>query len=228
MIRGKEMFIAHVSDCLGRDKLPSAPAPFKLPHDVHHQYLKDADLEELKAVFRTNSEATGTTVYECALEDLNATLLTAINGFDKGKVLIADHLFFQEQGVIKAMQEEIADLYLWGTTKSREENMANAETAMVGITMAEMGLAETGTVILFSHRGSGRSVSLLPTYSITVLRAEDLRPRLTQGLAFLKKQKAPLPSSINFVSGASSTADIELVVVKGVHGPLKIAYVVVE
>ena len=228
MIRGKETFIAHVSDCLGRDKLPVAPAPFTLPHDVHHQYLKDADLEELKSVFRTNSEATGTTVYECALEDLNATLLMAINGFDKGKVLIADHPFFQEQGVIKAIQEEIADLYFWDTTKSREENMANAETAMVGITMAEMGLAETGTVILFSHRGSGRSVSLLPTYSITVLKAEDLRPRLTQGLAFLKKQKAPLPSSINFVSGASSTADIELVVVKGVHGPLKIAYVVVE
>lgn len=227
MIYGKEAFISHVSDCLGRDKLPAAPAPFTLPHDVHHQYLKDADLEELKSVFKTNSEATGTTVYECALEDLNATLLTAINGFDKGKVLIADHPFFQEQGVIKAMREEVSDLHFWDTEKSREENMANAETAMVGITMAEMGLAETGTVILFSHRGSGRSVSLLPTYSITVLMAEDLRPRLTQGLAFLKEQKISLPSSINFVSAASSTADIELVHVKGVHGPMKIAYVVV-
>jgi len=60
-----------------------------------------------------------------------------------------------------------------------------------------------------------------------VVRAEDLRPRLTQGLAFLKEQKIPLPSSINFVSAASSTADIELVHVKGVHGPMKIAYVVV-
>ena len=227
MIYGKEAFISHVSSCLGRDKLPAAPAPFTLPHDVHHQYLQNADTAELKSVFKINSEAMGTTVYECTSDDLNATLLTAVNGFDKGKVVIADHPFFQEQGVIKAMRKEISDLHLWDTTKSREENMANAETAMVGITMAEMGLAESGTVILFSHRGSGRSVSLLPTYAITVVRAEDLRPRLTQGLAFLKEQKAPLPSSINFVSSASSTADIELVHVKGVHGPLKIAYVVV-
>ena len=227
MIYGKETFIAHVSACLGRDKIPAAPAPFTLPHDVHHQYLQNADQEELKAVFKINSEAMGTTVYECAHDNLNATLLTAVNGFGKGKVVIADHPFFQEQGVIRAIREEISDLHLWDTGKSREENMANSETAMVGITMAEMGLSETGTVILFSHRGSGRSVSLLPTYSITVVRAEDLRPRLTQGLAFLKEQEAPLPSSINFISSASSTADIELVHVKGVHGPMKIAYVVV-
>ena len=107
-------------------------------------------------------------------------------------------------------------------------NMAAAETAMVGITMAECALAESGTVILLSHKGSGRSVSLLPTYSITVVKADDLRPRLTQGMEFLETLAAPLPSSINFVSGASSTADIELVHVKGVHGPLKIAYIVVE
>jgi len=227
MIRGKETFISHVSACLGRDKIPAVPEPFALPHDVHLQYLQNADLEELKSVFKTNSEAMGTTVYECALEDLNETLLAAVNSFDKGRVVMADHSFFREQGVIRAMREGVSDLHLWDTAKSREENMANAETAMVGITMAEMGLAETGTVILFSHRGSGRSVSLLPTYSITVVRAEDLRPRLTQGLAFLKEQKIPLPSSINFVSAASSTADIELVHVKGVHGPMKIAYVVV-
>lgn len=227
MIYGKETFISHVSACLGRDKAPDAPKPFSLPCDIQHQYLQGADQQELKSVFRVNSEATGTTVYECMPEDLNETLLTVVNNFERGRVVMADHVFFQEQGVITAMRKEIADLYLWDTGKSREENMANAETAIVGITMAELGLAESGTVILFSHRGSGRSISLLPTYSITVIKAEDIRPRLTQGLAFLKKQKSPLPSSINFVSGASSTADIELVHVKGVHGPVQIAYVVV-
>lgn len=227
MIQGKESFISHVSSCLGREKPTAAPAPFTLPHDVQHQYLHNADLQELKSVFKTNSEATGTTVYECTPEELNTTLLKAVNSFERGRVVMADHPFFQEQGVITAMRENITDLYLWDTSSSREENMSRAETAMVGITMAEMGLAESGTVILFSHQGSGRSISLLPTYSITVLKAEDIRPRLTQGLAFLKEQKAVLPSSINFVSGASSTADIELVHVKGVHGPMKIAYVVI-
>jgi len=127
-----------------------------------------------------------------------------------------------------ADRQEIPDCFLWDTGKSRAENMEKAETAMVGISMAELGLAESGTVILFSQKGSGRSVSLLPTYSITVVRACDLRPRLIQGMEFLQEVNTPPPASINLVSGASATADIELVHVKGVHGPLKIAYIVVD
>lgn len=227
MIKGKESFIKNVSRCLGRDKVPAAPTPFTLPSDAHQQVLKNADTQELKQVFKKNSEANGTEVFECAETDVTKTILKALASFDDGNVIIGDHSYFREQGVIAALQEKPGTCHLWDSAKSREENMENAETAMVGITMAECGLAESATVILFSHKGSGRSVSLLPSYSITVVKAADLHPRLTQGMEFLTGLKAPLPASINFVSGASATADIELVHVKGVHGPLKIAYIVV-
>ncbi len=228
MIKGKESFIKNVSRCLGRDKVEASPSPFTMPSDVQQQVFKDADRQELKQLFRKNSEANGTLVFECAEADLQQTLLEAIGSFEEGSVIIGDHSYFRDQVIITALQEKLSTCYLWDMGKSREENMENAETAMVGITMAECGLAESATAILFSHKGSGRSVSLLPSYSITVVKAADLRPRLTQGMEFLKTLKAPLPASINFVSGASSTADIELVHVKGVHGPLKIAYVVVD
>ncbi len=228
MIKGKKFFIEHVSHCIGREKLPDAPAPLILPENVHRQYLQDADRNELKRVFRENSEVNGTVVFECTEADLNTTLMKALNLFDTGRVVIGDHGYFREQGVIDALQKQVTDCYLWDVGKSREENVGNADAAMVGIGMAEMGLAESGTVILFCHLGSGRSVSLLATYSITVVKADDLRPRLTQGMEFLKNLEAPLPTSINFVSGASCTADIELEHVKGVHGPIKIAYVVVD
>ncbi len=228
MIRGKESFINNVSRCLGRDTLPEAPTPFVLPGIAQQKYLDGAGKQELKRVFRENSEAVGTKVFECAESDLQVTLLEALQFFDKGSVVIGDHGYFREQVIIEAMQQEVADCHLWDIGKSCKENIEKAETAMVGITMAELGLAESGTVLLFCHKGAGRSVSLLPTYSITVVRADDLRPRLTQGMEFLKNIEGPLPASINFVSGASATADIELVHVKGVHGPLKIAYVVVD
>jgi L-lactate dehydrogenase complex protein LldG len=189
--------------------------------------MENADQTELQQVFKETSEANGTLVFECPEADLNATLLNALELFDKGSVIVGDHHYFREHGVIEVLEQQVTDCRIWDREKSREQNMGNAETAMVGITMAELGLAESGTVVLFSHRGSGRSVSLLPTYAITVLKACDLRPRLTQGMEFLHNLESPLPTSINFVSGASSTADIELVPVKGVHGPLKLAYVVV-
>jgi L-lactate dehydrogenase complex protein LldG len=228
MIRGKEAFISHVSRCLGRDSVPAEPPVFTAPSDVQHEYLRDADREELKKTFVANSEFNGTLIFSCTEDDLATTLLEAVAAFDKGAVVLGDHPYFREQGVIEALQEKLDDCYLWDTGKSREENMARAESAMVGISMAGMGLAESGTVILFSEKGTGRSVSLLPTYAVTVVRAADLRPRLTQGMEFLRERKRELPSSVNFISGASSTADIELVPVKGVHGPLKIAYVIVE
>jgi L-lactate dehydrogenase complex protein LldG len=228
MIRGKETFIANVSRCLGRDSLPGSAPVFSPPSEVQHEFLKNSDQDELQQVFKKNSEANGTLFFECSREELAPTLLQALKSFDSGSVVIGDHAYFRDQGVIEAMQEQIEECYLWNTANSREENIQKAETAMVGISMAEMGLAESGTVILFSHQGTGRSVSLLPTYAITVLRKRDLRPRLTQGMAFLRSLDMPLPASVNFVSGASSTADIELVPVKGVHGPLKIAYVLVD
>jgi len=228
MIKGKESFIKNVSRCLGRSKPPARPTPFVLPAEVHQQFMKDADQKELKKVFTKNSKANGTMVFECVEADLSATLLKALDSFEAGSVVIGDHSYFREQGIIDALQQQVSDCFLWDIEKSREKNMEKAEKAMVGISMAEMGLAESGTVVLFSFKGAGRSVSLLPTYSITVIKASDLRPRLTQGMEFLQNLEAPLPSSINFVSGASSTADIELVHVKGVHGPVKIAYVVVS
>ena len=229
MIQGKESFIANISRCLGRDKVPESASVFTPPSDVQHGVFKDKGKDVLKEIFIKNSEANGTMVFTCPEAELHATLLKAVDAFEqKGAVVIGDHDYFREQGVIEAMMDQLDQCYLWDMALSREENMARTELAAVGITMAEMGMAESGTVLLLSHKGTGRSVSLLPTCAITVVRAVDLRPRLTQGMEFLCNLDRPLPSSINFVSGASATADIELVPVKGVHGPLKLAYVIVE
>jgi len=228
MIKGKESFIKHVAHCLGREETLSTPPPFTLPSDVHHQYLQDADREELSAVFQQNSETNGTAVFTCTEAELAKTLIEAVHSFENGSVIIGDHTYFREHEIGKTLCQELSDCQLWDTEKSREENMEKAESATTGICMAELGLAESGTVVLFSHKDSGRSVSLLPTYAIHVIKADTIRPRLTQGMEFLAAQQTPLPASINFISGASATADIELVHVKGVHGPLKIAYVIVE
>ncbi|MCK5192282.1 MAG: lactate utilization protein C [Desulfobulbaceae bacterium] len=229
MIEGKEKFIKHISNCLGRDTVPVAPTPLIIPHTVHHDYLKDAGIDELKEIFTKNAEASGTTVYQCDLRDLNETIIKAVTAFGNGQVVMADHDFFSEHDTFEVLKNHCDQLKIWDQTLSREENIAYAEQASVGIAKAELALAESGTVILFSHLGSGRSVSLLPTYTVTIIRKQDLRPRLTQAMSFLREQiDTGLPTSVNFISGASSTADIELVRVQGVHGPLATSYVIVD
>jgi L-lactate dehydrogenase complex protein LldG len=113
--------------------------------------------------------------------------------------------------------------------QSRESNLEYAEAAAVGIAVANLALAETGTVMVYSHKGCGRSVTLLPKTTIFVIRREDIRRRLTQAMEHIQEHIATgLPSSINFISAASSTADIELVRVQGVHGPVRITSIVID
>ena len=229
MIEGKEKFIKHVTNCLGRDTIPDNPTPLVIPHAVHLDYLKDSGIDALKKTFIRNAETSGTAVYQCELSNLNESIVRAVAAFGNGPVIMADHGFFSEHNTFAALKNHFDQVKIWDQALSREENIANAEQASVGIAKAELALAESGTVMLFSHLGSGRSVSLLPTYTVTVIRTQDLRPRLTQAMSFLRAHVYPgLPASVNFVSGASSTADIELIRVQGVHGPMAISYIVVD
>ncbi len=109
----------------------------------------------------------------------------------------------------------------------------------MGVVYAEYGLTESGGVVLFSAAERGRSLSLLPEYSLFILRKSTILPRVAQ-LAEKLHQKAQagerMPSCINIISGPciniisgpSSTADIELIKVVGVHGPVKAVYLIIE
>ncbi len=84
----------------------------------------------------------------------------------------------------------------------------------LGITEADYLLAETGTLVLRSSAEKPRAVSLLPRIHLAIIRPQMLRPDLHQVFAEAKDSRY-----LVFVTGPSRTADIELTVTLGVHGP---------
>ena len=132
-------------------------------------------------------------------------------------------------GITERLQQE-CNAVVWDPARG-SENITQAEKAKVGVVYAEYGLTESGGVVLFSAPERGRSLSLLPESSIFVLRKSTILPRVAQ-LAEKLHQKAQagerMPSCINIISGPSSTADIELIKVVGVHGPVKAVYLIIE
>ena len=96
----------------------------------------------------------------------------------------------------------------------------------VGITRAQAGIAETGTLVLDSSVERNRLVSLVPPIHIAILDASQIFQTLGETLAALQSGDEVSPA-ITFITGPSRTADIELTLAIGVHGPQEL-YVIIN
>jgi L-lactate dehydrogenase complex protein LldG len=103
---------------------------------------------------------------------------------------------------------------------------ARCATADVGITSADYALADTGTLVMLASPAEARLISLLPPVHIAVVPQARLLSGLDELFSIL-----PFPaeqtSSMVLITGPSRTADIEQILVRGVHGPGEIHVVVV-
>jgi L-lactate utilization protein LutC len=96
--------------------------------------------------------------------------------------------------------------------------------ADVGLTAAGRGVAETGSIELCSGSTAARMASLAPPTHVAVLRASAIVPDLLDWAQHAEE----LPAHAALVTGPSKSADIELTLVTGVHGPGKVFVLVVE
>jgi len=97
----------------------------------------------------------------------------------------------------------------------------------VGVTMAQAAIAETGTLVLESEKERHRLVSLLPPVHVAVVRSDDICLTIGDALKRLRgHQKEEMSRAITFITGPSRTADIELTLTVGVHGPKEL-YVII-
>ena len=98
----------------------------------------------------------------------------------------------------------------------------DAPLADCGVTDVSWGIASTGTLAIPMTPDNRRTTSLVPPVHVALLGKEYLLPDLTTALDHLYQgmmMREDRPSSVVFVTGASRTADIELSLVVGVHGP---------
>lgn len=120
-----------------------------------------------------------------------------------------------------------------GRDEARRRHGAAAARAQIGVTGADWALAETGTLILIAGAGRPRSTSLLPDTHIAIFGKERLLETLEQVGVMLEAlhadpARAMSGAVINFITGPSRTADIELTLTRGVHGPKEVHAIFVE
>ena len=98
-----------------------------------------------------------------------------------------------------------------------------------GVTTAQWGIAETGTLVLESARELSRVVSLVPPIHVALLSARCICDSLGEALARVRQPGGGVASHvITFITGPSRTSDIELTLVMGVHGPQTVHVLLME
>lgn len=114
--------------------------------------------------------------------------------------------------------------------KLLREDFVNAD---IGISGANIGIADTGTLVIVENEGNGRLVTTLPPVHIAVLGVEKIVRDLDDATSILKAlprsgtgQK--ITSYVNYITGPSRTADIELTLATGVHGPEEVHIVLLD
>jgi L-lactate dehydrogenase complex protein LldG len=107
---------------------------------------------------------------------------------------------------------------LSATPEARHRDLLALDPVAMGLTGAVAGIADTGGVVVTNGPGRGRLVSLLPPVHVALLR----RGRVFASLPALLRAMPGLAagcSNLVVIAGPSRTADIEMTLTLGMHGP---------
>lgn len=90
-----------------------------------------------------------------------------------------------------------------------------------GFTSTRGGIAETGTLIVWPDAREPRLLSLVPPIHFALLDADQLHDTLFDAMTAQSwsDQSSPMPSNALLISGPSKTADIQITLAYGAHGP---------
>jgi L-lactate dehydrogenase complex protein LldF len=165
------------------------------------------DSETLVQRFHSELIALDGIFTSCKSEDLSQLVFDTLK-----KLEISAILSWESKQIPNGLIEALLDR---GITASEDFD----PQVKVGISGALAAIAETGTLVLPSGVGRAQFVSLTPEIHLVVLKASAIYQNLTQILNLREVREA---SAIALISGPSRTADIEMTLTIGVHGPRQV------
>ncbi len=116
---------------------------------------------------------------------------------------------------------------------AREEMRRYFTQADIGISGANLAVAESGTIAIISNEGNARLVTTLPPVHIALVTTEKFVETLEEATTLIKaltiaSSGRKLTSYVSFITGPSSTTDIEKERIVGVHGPQEVHIIILD
>jgi L-lactate dehydrogenase complex protein LldG len=200
-----------VRRALGRSRaLATPPVPPPIDESITRLVRGDADLAEL---FMKRAGDLKMLVERASLDDVVGRITAFLREKACRKVAFPVSELFEELGLLDALR-------IAGIEATRWDQMSLDELYDgydCGITDVTYAVAETGSLVIKTSAAHGRGLSLVPMYHVAVIEQRQLVPDLIDLFTRLASEGAG--NGVVMISGPSKTADIEMNVVTGVHGP---------
>jgi len=180
--------------------------------------------DDLVGRFIHTAAAAGMLVERTTSALANSVIARLLKHHGGGRVLVS----VSSRSVLAMLVEAAAAAGTTMVEPGREEprgGLWRAFTADIGLTDVVFAVAETGSIGLASS--AGRGAYLATPVHLAVVRASQIAADLIDIVARLD-ELARSDASITIVSGPSKTADIEGVLITGVHGPGVVQIVVIS
>ncbi|PCK21297.1 lactate utilization protein C [Bacillus pumilus] len=232
-ISHRDSFLAHIQHQLGKGSSPSIQRP-AWKHQVQWETNGFASKEELVEQLKKQCQQIHTRVIEATPEEAPSALRTFMAEYGEGAVLTSSDRRFEQYGfpsMFAGLQKEGISVNSWDADDSRYENIRQAEKAKYAVVFSDYTLAESGTVVVSSHQGQGRALHFLPMMYIVCIEKSTIVPRMIQAVSAFNQlvEGGEQPKgAIHFISGPSNSADIEMNLVVGVHGPVRAVYLLID
>src|SRR5688572_15547033 len=202
--------IERVRRALGRTAASAPPpAPPEIPDTVARLVHSNIGLAEL---FETRAIKQAMIAEPVAVEELIEKTAAFLRERNCRRVMLSDTELLRKLEVGDQLDEQGFEARYWSGITADAAYDYDA-----GITEVDYAVAETGTLVIRHRPEHGRLLSLVPFVHIAIVQPKNFVPDLIDLFEILAKEGTG--SGVTMISGPSKTADIEMNVVTGVHGP---------
>ncbi|KFI44740.1 L-lactate dehydrogenase complex protein LldG [Bifidobacterium bohemicum] len=227
----REVFLDYLAEKSGRPRHQLKDHPLVPVNDLPESTMSGLSQDELLEVARRNAPAVHVNFQTCTASELPGALDSFVSAKAQGHLLLpTDDENFAEFGLESWREGLDPKPTYWVPAASRETNITTASQAQAAIGFADFLCAESCTITAPTTPGQGRAFHFLPVNYLSIIRKSKIVPRTRQAMDYYDpaiKSGKLTTSNLNFITGTSSTGDIEMVLVVGVHGPLEMTYLVV-
>ncbi len=233
--------LARIREALGRGeagKPASAAAPSQLPPPRLADVMPPIVAEELLPKFEAElAKVSGVAHQVSSLEQLDEVLRGVFQAAKAESVVLSRNPLLAQLKLGNRLRSMGVAVTEWPATaepskETQAEYRAACFAAAVGVTGADWALAETGSLVVTSQTEGSQLASLAPPVHIALYTREQLVESLDDILERLPLAQNPQDNaagrSVVFVTGVSRTADIEQILIRGVHGPRELHAVLIE